>query len=87
MKPWLLVSTVAQAIVAVFTVLAAAAAGMLLAGDEGGRGRLRPELHAASAAAAPAAVGSARNSRRRAGRCRSAARYRRRLGRESFAVS
>jgi hypothetical protein len=61
----LLVSTVTPAIVAVFTVLAAAAAGLLLAEDEG---EAPAELHAASAATAAAAAGSASSIRRRAGR-------------------
>ena len=66
MKPLLLVSTVTPAIVAVFTVLAAAAAGLLSAA--GGRGEEAPaELHATRAATAAAAAGRASSIRRRAG--------------------
>jgi hypothetical protein len=63
-KPLLLVSTVTPAIVAVFTVLAAAVAGLLLPGDEGEEAPA--ELHATRAAAAAAAAGSAGSIRRRA---------------------
>jgi hypothetical protein len=62
-KPLLLVSTVTPAIVVVFTVPAAAAAGLLLPGDEAGEAPA--ELHAARAAAAAAAAGSASSIRRR----------------------
>jgi hypothetical protein len=64
-KPLLLVSTVTPAIVAVFTVFAAAAAGLLLLEDEGA-GEAPAELHATRAAAAAAAAGRARSIRRRA---------------------
>src|SRR5580704_3756869 len=69
-KPALLVSTVTPEIVAVFTVLAAAAAGLLagllllLLGE--GEGEAPAELHATRAAAAATAAGSARRIRRRA---------------------
>jgi hypothetical protein len=68
-KPVLLVSTVTPEIVAVFTVLAAAAAGLLaglLAVPLAGEGEAPAELHATSATAAAAAAGSARSIRRRA---------------------
>jgi hypothetical protein len=68
-KPVLLVSTVTPAIVAVFTVLADAAAGLLaglLAVLLAGEGEAPAELHATSAAAAAAAAGSASSIRRRA---------------------
>jgi hypothetical protein len=54
---------VAPAIVAVFTVPAAAAAGLLVLLP----GEAPAELHATRAAAAAIAAGSARSSRRRAG--------------------
>ena len=65
MKPLLLVSTVTPAIVAVFTVFAAAAAGLLLLLEDEGAGEAPAELHATRAAAAAAAAGSARSIRRR----------------------
>jgi len=70
-KPLLLVSTVTPAIVAVFTVSAAAGAELLLpeAEDEGedeGVGDAPAELHATRAVAAAAAAGRARSIRRRA---------------------
>jgi hypothetical protein len=70
-KPLLLVSTITPAIVAVFTVPAATAAGLLLedTGEDTGEdeGEEAPdELHATSATAAAAAAGSARSIRRRA---------------------
>jgi hypothetical protein len=62
-KPLLLVSTVTPAIVAVFTVLAAAAGLLLLAPEEG---EAPAEPHATRAAAAAAAAGRARSIRSRA---------------------
>ena len=65
MKSVLLVSTVTPAIVAVFTVLAAAAAGLLLPpADE--EGEAPAELHATRAAKAAAAAGSPSSIRSRA---------------------
>ena len=64
MKPLLLVSTVTPAIVAVFTVFEAAAAGLLLLPED--EGEAPAELHATRAAAAAAAAGKARSIRRRA---------------------
>ena len=66
-KPLLLVSTVTPAIVAVFTVPAAAAAGLLvLLPEDEGRRRLRPSCTRQSRRGCGAA-GSARSIRRRAG--------------------
>jgi hypothetical protein len=67
-KPLLLVNTVAPPIVVVFSVLAPAAAELLLPDDEGddeGVGEAPAELHATRAVAATAAAGSARSIRRR----------------------
>jgi hypothetical protein len=64
-NPLAVVSTVTPEIVAVFTVLAAAAAGLLLPGDD--VEEAPAELHATRAAAAAAAAGSARSIRRRPG--------------------
>jgi hypothetical protein len=62
----LLVSTITPAIVAVFAVPAAAAAGLLVLLPED-EGEAPAELHATRAAAAATAAGSARSIRRRAG--------------------
>jgi hypothetical protein len=64
-NPLLLVSTVAPLIVAVFTLLAAAAAGLLLLLLLEDEGEVAVELHAARAAVAAAATGSASRIRGR----------------------